>query len=139
MKVNTRVVLRDLEGNALQHGDKNLTLAIAVSQALSTAKECDPVMAFILAGKFHENAELELRAEDVVFVKEQMKKSAYYPIVVGQVSQILDGELIIKEDIMFQDENTVEETTPVEESTASVDETVAPEAQEGAEAPESAE
>lgn len=98
MKLNTKIVLKTPEGENYKDGDKELTLGTVVGATLATTKSNDPWKSYKLTNDFTKPS-VDIKPEDVVFIKELLKESAYFPYIVGQVIDILDngGEKETKE------------------------------------------
>lgn len=90
MKINTKQKLQTLEGENYKDGEKDLTLGIAVAKQLATVKSDDPLKSYILSKDFYEKDELDLTAEDVVFIKKVLKESTFFPYLIGLILETID-------------------------------------------------
>ncbi len=94
IKTNTEVV--NFEGEALKqtnHLDSEvLTVGVAISTVLASHTE-NPARCWQLGKAFATEKEVDLKAEDVVFIKEALGKTkAFIAIVTGQVIELLDSK-----------------------------------------------
>ena len=95
-KINTKQVLKNLKGEAMKSGEQEMTVGDVIAAVLS-AKVTNPYLGFVLAKKFSQDKFVELKAEDVVFVKEELEKNGkrqdegFYAIIIGQVIDILES------------------------------------------------
>lgn len=88
-KVSTKIVLKDFKGESLKNGEKDLTIGDVVSTVLA-GKSSNPTLAWSLGKKFATENEIDLKAEDIVFLKKEVEASeAWFAIVQGQVLEIL--------------------------------------------------
>lgn len=91
IKITTRQKLLDFKGQPLLQNDEPITIGTVVGICLS-GKTTNPTLAWTLGKKFTNDKEVELKAEDVVFLKETLDKNDFWTsIVIGQVLEILDG------------------------------------------------
>lgn len=91
VKIKTNTVLKDFKGVPLKQGEQELTVGDAISIALG-GKSSNPTLGYILGKKFANDKEVELKAEDVVFVKKTLEESeVWLGIVVGQIIELLEG------------------------------------------------
>lgn len=87
MKLETTTKLTDFNGNQLN----DLTVGAVLSTILATAKSDNPALSWQLGKKVATEDVVELKAEDIVFIKKQIGLSEQYtPLVVGQLMEILD-------------------------------------------------
>lgn len=90
IKINNAQVLTDFKGQPLKQGDQDLTIGDAIAIILA-GKTTNPTLGYILGKKFANDKEIELRAEDIVFIKECIEKNEFFhTIVTGQLLEILD-------------------------------------------------
>ena len=91
--------LTDLDGNDLKLAeDKSLTLKGAVSMALTAGLPGDDALEFgkkvelyKLAKRVKKGGELDIKAEDIVVIKQRVAKQ-FNALVAGQVSEAIEGE-----------------------------------------------
>ena len=94
MKIDTTKVLVNVTGDPFKDGDKDLTLGKAVAGALSTIKSegiDGNLKSYVLAQRFYSEEEVDITVEDVVFVKDKIVQSTYFPFIIGQIIKILDA------------------------------------------------
>lgn len=95
MKLITSTTLKDLKGNEIkQKSDENseakpLTVGEVISNVLLICKE-EKYKAWLLAKKMLEE-EVELKSEDVTYIKKQLETSDYLPVAIGQIIEILEA------------------------------------------------
>jgi hypothetical protein len=97
LKINTKTELVDFKGEpfTLTDGEK-LTVGTVVSSILG-GKVSDPTLGWILGKKFATQDEVDLKAEDVVFVKKEVEENGksqgggYTALITGQIIEMLDG------------------------------------------------
>lgn len=90
--IKTNTVLKDFEGVNLKNGDKDLTVGGAISTVLGGQVE-NPYLGWMLGKKFATSDKVELSAEDVVFIKDEMKKNKHWiAVVTGQILALLEGK-----------------------------------------------
>lgn len=69
----------------------DLTLGKVIGKTLSTVKSTDPWKSYKLANEFMKD-EVNLKAEDTVFIVELLKKADdYFPYVIGQAIEMLEN------------------------------------------------
>jgi len=88
--LNTKEVLKSLDGKDLQEGDTKITVGLLISNTLANTTSPNPHQAYQLAKKIATENKVELLAEQVVFIKEQMMKSNLGALYIGQVISILE-------------------------------------------------
>lgn len=87
MTLDTTVKLIDFKGEPL--GD--LTVGSVLAMILGTTKSDNHALSWQLGKKVATEDEVELKAEDIVFIKKQISQSeGYTPIVTGQLVELLD-------------------------------------------------
>lgn len=92
IKVKTRELLKDFDGTILKNGEKDLTIGMAVSLVMG-GDVSNSTLGWILGKKFACDKEVDLLAEEVVFVKKEMDATKVWNAVVrGQVLEMLDGK-----------------------------------------------
>ena len=96
MIIDANKVLVTLAGDPYKMDDKDLTIGLAVAKVVSEAKTGDPLRSMVLAKKFYDGGELDLKSEDIVFVKEKLTmvldngQMAFIPFITGQILEELD-------------------------------------------------
>lgn len=72
---------------------KDLTVGSVISNVLSTTKSANPIRSYVLAQKFFQNDEVEVTADDIVFIKTQLEDPlvGFFPYIIGQVESILES------------------------------------------------
>jgi hypothetical protein len=89
--IKTGQVLRSFKGEPLKQGTDDLTVGYAISQVLG-GKVSNPTLGWALGKKFATDKEVELKAEEVVFIKDTLNASdTWLAIVTGQLLDMLDG------------------------------------------------
>jgi len=96
-KINTKQELKNLKDEPLKTEDGEvLTLGYALATVLS-AKVKNPYLGYVLAKKLSTNDEVDLKAEEIVFIKEAVKENGeskgygYTSLVAGQIIDILEN------------------------------------------------
>lgn len=88
--IKTSTILKSFNGENLKSGEKDLTVGIAVSSILG-GKVSNPTLGWVLGKKFACDKEVELKAEDVVFIKKEIEASdTWLAIVSGQLIELLE-------------------------------------------------
>lgn len=103
-KIKTNTKIFDVKGKPILNadGDADFTVGEMITNVLSGKTE-NPHRSYQLAKAFAEKKEVELKAEDIVFLKEEIEKNArsqqwgYNAWIAGQVLDILDGTESAKE------------------------------------------
>ena len=88
MTFKTKTPLVDFKGNQIE----NLFMGDILSNILATSKSTNPALSYQLGKKLATEDEVELKSEDIVFIKGILKESTYTPIVVGQIEEALEGK-----------------------------------------------
>lgn len=95
--IKTKTVLKNLKGDALKDGTEDFTIGALICSVLS-GKVSNPARGYQLAKAFATEKMVELKAEDVVFIKEELehngknKEFGFGALVIGQALEILDGK-----------------------------------------------
>lgn len=87
---NTQKTLKDLRGNELKENDKSIKIGDVICDHLSMNRE-NQARSYQLAKKFATDEKVELKAEDVVFIKESLGKLGLTALVLGQIEEELEG------------------------------------------------
>jgi len=88
--INTKQELVDFKGKPLKNGEENLTIGEVMAITLS-GKTTNQVLAWYLGKKFATEKTVELKAEDIVFLKKQIEANKHYTaLVTGQIIEMLD-------------------------------------------------
>lgn len=103
MKLLTKTPIKQIDGKNYKDIDDvviktpedlkkapDLTLGKVIGKTLSTIKSTDPWKSYKLANDFIKD-EVNLKAEDIVFIVELVKQADYYPYVLGQVIEMLEN------------------------------------------------
>jgi hypothetical protein len=89
MKIfDTQKQIVDLKGLVIKDGEKELLLGDILANALSYSKE-NPARCYQLAKKFATETTVELKAEDVVFLKGIVEKAGMVSLTAGQILEEL--------------------------------------------------
>ncbi len=90
MKIDTSIEIKNPQGNTYETESGKLTLKEVIVEILSLSQSSNPQRSYNLVNEFKKK-EVELKAEDIVFIREIVAKSnQYYPYIIGQVLDILD-------------------------------------------------
>ena len=93
--INTKKVLVDFKGENLKESDQktDLTVGAVISRTLG-GQVSNPTLGWILGKKFATQKNVELKAEEVVFIKNEIEADkTWFAIVKGQVLEILEGKV----------------------------------------------
>ena len=97
MTINTATVLKNFEGKDIVNDEKPFTVKHALLAALQyQTQELAPtaeqsVRAYILGMDVATKPEVELKSDDVVYIKARLLK-LYTPLVFGQMVSLLEDE-----------------------------------------------
>lgn len=97
MKLNTKTVLLDFKGKPIleshEEGAQPIRIGEFLSNILSFSHK-NPARSYQLAKKLAQEKEVELKAEDVVFIKEVLNDEnlKIAALTAGQAIALLDGE-----------------------------------------------
>lgn len=90
MKLNTKTILKKFNGEDIKIGEETLTVSIVLSNILSGSQE-NPQKSWFLGKEIATKDEVELKAEDIVFLKKQIEANKHYTaLVTGQIIEMLD-------------------------------------------------
>lgn len=90
--IKTNTILKNFKGEILKQETTDLTVGMAFSTALA-AKVSNPTLGWVLGKKFACDKQVELTAEEVVFLKDVMEKNEFWlAVVTGQCLEILEGK-----------------------------------------------
>lgn len=90
--IKTNEALKDLQGNELKENDTKITAGLLISNILSGAQTSNPYRAYQLAKSFATEKEVELKAEDIVFLKEVISKHSLGALYTGQLIELLESK-----------------------------------------------
>lgn len=90
MTINTKTVLKNPEGEPYKDGEEVLTIGKAIVNTLATTKSTDPWKSYKLTNDFLKDS-VDLKSDDVVFIKETFKEAVFFPYIVGQIFELLEG------------------------------------------------
>jgi len=94
--VNTKTILKDLKGQDLKDNNNLPILTGAIFVNVLSAITSNPTLAWQLGKKFATEDKVELKAEEVVFLKMEIEKVAtgdrawLASMVAGQILELLD-------------------------------------------------
>lgn len=99
LKLNLKQVLKNLAGEAIKDSDgKDVVLGKVMANAIiSVGGTVDPTKNYLLATALYQQEEMELKAEDLVYLKKQIREAGnaagtVFPVLYkGQILNILDG------------------------------------------------
>lgn len=95
LKIKTKELILNFKGEPLKNGEEELTIGELVSDVLAFHNE-NPARCWQLGKKFAIEEEVELKAEDVVFIKNALEKASTgerafkNAMACGQVIEILE-------------------------------------------------
>lgn len=91
--IKTKVCLKDLKGDNLKDSsEQDFTLGTVLSVILS-GQVSNPTLGYVLAKKFATEDEVDLKAEDIVFIKKELEDNKMFTaLVIGQVIEILESK-----------------------------------------------
>jgi len=93
--IKTKTVLVDFKGNPLKNGENDLTIGDVVSTVLG-GKVSNPALGWQLGKKFATEEEVDLKAEEVVFIKKELednsKQGGFFAVTVGQIIELLESK-----------------------------------------------
>ena len=91
--IKTNITINNFKGDPLKNGEEVLTTGLVISTVLG-GRVSNPTLGWQLGKKFATDTEVELKAEDVVFIKKELENNAlndgFGAIVIGQVIDILE-------------------------------------------------
>lgn len=88
--IKTGIILKNFKQEVLKNGENNLTIGEALANILS-GKTSNPTLAWVLGKKFATDKEVDLKAEEIVFLKKELESNeTYYSVVTGQIIEILE-------------------------------------------------
>lgn len=87
MKIQTDTKLIDLSGKVLD----GVTVGSVISNCLAGQKSDNPAMSYQLAKKFSLENVVDLKIEELAFVKKKLTESTYTDLVVGQIIELLES------------------------------------------------
>ncbi len=95
ISIKTSQVLVNFKGENLKHGTEDLTIGIAISTILG-GKVSNPAWGWLLGKKFATQEEVDLKAEEIVFIKKEIEDNSkspvgFFSVANGQLLEILDG------------------------------------------------
>lgn len=94
--IDTKQVLVNFKGEKLKNemvkSEGDLTIGFVLSHVLS-GQTSNPALSWILGKKFATEDQVDLKAEEVVFIKNELEKQkTWLSLVSGQVLEIIDGK-----------------------------------------------
>jgi len=91
MKIKTNTELLDYQGVVIKGSDdKAFVLGAIIANILGSKKSDDDARSWKLGKAFATEQEVDLTADDVVFIKNILKTSDFTPIITGQIIEILE-------------------------------------------------
>lgn len=92
MKIDTKIVLKDLSGKDIVSDGKEFTLGHALSNILVSAKEGGKMKLFTLAIKLHQEKSVEVDESDLAMIKTAVRSTeSYTALISGQCELLLEG------------------------------------------------
>ena len=90
--ITTSTALKDFKGQALKNCDHELTIGDVISFTLS-GKVSNPTLGWSLEKKFANEKTVDLKAEDIVFIKKELESTdGWNAIVTGQAIEVLEAK-----------------------------------------------
>lgn len=94
--IKTSIVLKDFSGKPLKNNENDLTIGFVLSNVLG-GQVSNPTLGWILGKKFATEKSVDLKAEDIVFLKKELEsQKTWLAIVLGQVIEILESKDVSK-------------------------------------------
>jgi hypothetical protein len=90
MKINTQQKLINLNGAVLKENKTEITLGMVVCACLVGGETEAPQRAYEMAKKFTDEKEVEVSAEDILFIKKSVTDSKLPTLIKGQALTLLD-------------------------------------------------
>lgn len=91
-KVNTKTILKKLNGEPLKNGDADYALGEAIANILVVDEAGGKMKTYILAQKFMNEPSVDLDASDFALVKAATERTkAYTSLIAGQVLVLLEA------------------------------------------------
>lgn len=88
--IKTNTAICDFQGVPLKDGEKDLTIGKVISYTLA-GKVSNPTLGWVLGKKFATEDEVELKLEDIVFIKKELEaQNNWLALVVGQTIEMLE-------------------------------------------------
>lgn len=91
--IKTNTVLKSFKGEPLKNGNEEVTIGMVVSTILG-GKVSNPTLGWVLGKKFATEKEVDLKAEEVVFLKKEIESEnhSYTALATGQIIEILEAK-----------------------------------------------
>lgn len=93
--IKTGTTINNFKGEPLKNGEETLTVGTVISAVLG-GRVSNPTLGWQLGKKFATEDKVELKAEDVVFIKKELEDNAknggFGALVAGQVIDILESK-----------------------------------------------
>ena len=90
IKTNTKLV--NYKGEVLKNGDDDVTIGSFISTVLA-GQTNNPTLAWVLGKKFACDKTVDLKAEDIVFLKKELEgATGFTSMAIGQVIALLDSK-----------------------------------------------
>lgn len=91
IKINTKIELKNFKGDALKDSSNEVfTTGNVLTNILSGSRE-NPYRSYILAKKFATDDEVELKSEDVLFLKKCIESNILFTaLITGQIIELLE-------------------------------------------------
>tara|TARA_R110000868_G_scaffold175724_1_gene412904 strand:+ start:2164 stop:2463 length:300 start_codon:yes stop_codon:yes gene_type:complete len=95
--INTKTELLNFKGDPIKNGpDDTLKVGVVLSTILG-GKVSNPTLGWTLGKKFATEDEVDLKAEDVVFLKKELENNGkseqgFTAVVTGQIIEMLDSK-----------------------------------------------
>jgi hypothetical protein len=101
MKINTKTQLKTVGGEPFMDAEKKpITLGSLIANTLTMMKSPDPLKSYLLTNEFYNKDEADVTTQDIVFVKDILKKSVaetgpngtyQNPYAIGQAMELLEN------------------------------------------------
>lgn len=92
--INTKQVLKDFLGEDIKSGGEKVVVGTIIANVLG-GRTSNPTLAWVLGKKFATDKTVDLKAEDIVFLKENIEAAAKLtPEQGGWLTSLLAGQII---------------------------------------------
>lgn len=89
--INTKQVLVNFKNEPLLDGKEEITIGGFLANVLA-GKSSNPSLSWVLGKKFATEDTVDLKAEEIVFLKKELSTSPFNALATGQVMEILDSK-----------------------------------------------
>lgn len=94
--INAKQELVDFNGKPLKSGEETFTVGTVMSSILG-GQVSNPTLGWVLGKKFATEDTVDLKAEDIVFLKKEIEDNkGFFAIIKGQLIELLDSPVEAK-------------------------------------------